>query len=142
MADCHPDQPHTAKGLCRRCWERQRKPRDPVQKAAIAKRYRDTHKAELLEAQRRRNKANPERYKRRCKNHHLLRDFGITLDQFEAMLESQGGVNASGWALHVDHDHATGRVRGLLCLLCNAAAGWIDNHRDRVDALLQHVGVL
>jgi hypothetical protein len=50
---------------------------------------------------------------------HLKRRFGLTLDQYDEMLQSQGGGCAlcnrlprPGKALHVDHDHETGRVRG------------------------------
>jgi len=46
---------------------------------------------------------------------------------YAAMLERQAGVCAicrrppkvGGRRLHVDHDHRTGRVRGLLCFTCN-----------------------
>jgi hypothetical protein len=52
--------------------------------------------------------------------------YGITPEQYDALLEWQGGVCAicgkkpRGQArLAVDHDHATGEVYGLLCSKCN-----------------------
>ncbi len=65
-------------------------------------------------------------------NSHLKRKFGITLDDYNKMLKEQGGVCAvcggppSGrWKhrFHVDHDHVTGKVRGLVCFHCNAMMG-------------------
>lgn len=56
---------------------------------------------------------------------HQLSKFGITPGQYETMLEAQGGVCAicykppKNFRLAVDHDHHTGRVRGLLCWWCN-----------------------
>src|SRR5258707_11962406 len=55
----------------------------------------------------------------------LQTKYGITPGQYAAMLHEQKGVCAiCGSApkkirLHVDHDHGTGRVRGLLCGMCN-----------------------
>lgn len=51
--------------------------------------------------------------------------FGITEDEYDGLLRSQGGVCAlcrslpKGKHLAVDHDHTTGKVRGLLCAVCN-----------------------
>ena len=57
-------------------------------------------------------------------------NYGITLEQYDKMFEAQGnscaicnGVNKSGRKLSVDHDHKTGKVRGLLCGKCNHGIG-------------------
>ena len=57
---------------------------------------------------------------------------GVTTEVYERMLASQGGGCAicgnepKTRRLHVDHDHATGRVRGLLCHRCNRVlATWL-----------------
>ena len=61
---------------------------------------------------------------------HLKRKYGITIADYERMFDEQGGVCAiCGEArpeertLHVDHDHETGVIRGLLCFRCNNALG-------------------
>jgi hypothetical protein len=61
------------------------------------------------------------------RNYNLVRKFGITLEQYNEMLEAQGGVCAVchkppkvGAKAHaVDHDHKTGEIFGLLCFGCN-----------------------
>lgn len=57
---------------------------------------------------------------------YLRRTYGITEEQYQHVLKDQGGAcaiclrkPAPGKNLHVDHDHRTGVVRGLLCLTCN-----------------------
>ena len=58
------------------------------------------------------------------------------------MIEKQGGVCAlcrQRAPEHVDHDHLTGRVRGLLCSCCNQALG---NARDDVAILERAVDYL
>ena len=63
--------------------------------------------------------------------------YGLTEAQFLQMLEDQNGICAICGAesglltrkakLAIDHDHATGAIRGLLCMSCNTALG---NLRD------------
>lgn len=61
---------------------------------------------------------------------HLKNTFGLTPEEYDQKLRRQGGVclicqrpPAEGKMLDVDHDHATGRVRGLLCRNCNQGLG-------------------
>lgn len=62
----------------------------------------------------------------------LWKNYGITLADYDDMLEAQGGVCAFDGPtcgidrfgrFHVDHDHETGEVRGLLCTNCNKGLG-------------------
>ena len=60
------------------------------------------------------------------RTYHLKRRYGITAAEADAMLATQGGVCAicrAAPAVHVDHDHATGAVRALLCFNCNGGLG-------------------
>ena len=57
---------------------------------------------------------------------HLSRNYGITPAYYDQLLAFQGGVcgvcgkvQKSGRKLAVDHDHDTGKIRGLLCQACN-----------------------
>lgn len=61
-----------------------------------------------------------------------LRRHGLTYQRYQEILDAQGGMCAlcegpwRGWSGqngHIDHDHKTGRVRGLLCGDCNTAIG-------------------
>ncbi len=72
-----------------------------------------------------------------ARNYHLRRRYGITAEHFDQMFAEQGGLCAicrDAPAEHVDHDHRTGRVRGLLCFNCNGALG---QFRDRADLMLR-----
>ena len=59
----------------------------------------------------------------------IKRNYGLTPEDWENMLSEQGGVCAicgevqENRSLYVDHDHETGKVRGLLCRKCNLFLG-------------------
>jgi hypothetical protein len=77
---------------------------------------------------------------------HLRRTFGITQADYEALLERQGGGCAicskppGKIALHVDHDHMTGEVRGLLCVGCNNALGQFHDDPALLDRAIGYLG--
>ncbi len=78
----------------------------------------------------RRWRATPEG-KRMKRNTALKKAYGITIDQFDAMVDAQGGKclicqkTLTLWSkfTHVDHDHDTGEIRAILCHPCNSALG-------------------
>jgi hypothetical protein len=61
-----------------------------------------------------------------ARKYHLKGKYGLTPDEFDALRSAQGGLCAVCGvkeATQVDHDHKTSRVRGILCLPCNAGMG-------------------
>ena len=79
--------------------------------------------------------------------YHLKQTYGLTLEQYDEMLEQQGEVcaicgeaNLDGKRLYVDHNHETGKVRGLLCLKCNNRLGVLENKdwRSLAEEYLQN----
>lgn len=68
-------------------------------------------------------------HKEEHRNRKLESNFGISNYEYNEILKSQGGVCAicgkspKNKKLHVDHDHTTGHIRGLLCSNCNRGLG-------------------
>lgn len=94
------------------------------------------HVKEIRNA-RRRVENNPHR--REMNRQRNLARYGISVEQYDEMLEQQNGVcricgqppAKEGWKtvtrLHVDHDHETGKVRALLCNNCNRGLGYFQD---------------
>lgn len=95
----------------------------------------------------------------RCKRHRsdynrektLMREYGITVEQYEVMLASQNGCcalcgkppkpdgNRNASRLHVDHDHETGLVRQLLCNNCNRGLGAFFDDPDLMRRAAEYI---
>lgn len=74
----------------------------------------------------------------------LRRKYGMTVEDYSALLEEQGEVCAiclleQATALAVDHNHATGARRGLLCKSCNIALGSFGDDPTRLDRAAAYV---
>jgi hypothetical protein len=89
-----------------------------------------------------RSRLNKELHHGSTRNYHLKRRYGIGVAEFDALLASQGGVCAicgTSDPQHVDHDHACGNVRGILCFNCNGGLG---QFKDSPDLLQNAIGYL
>lgn len=69
--------------------------------------------------------------RRSSANTKLKARFGVTIEEYEAMVLAVGGhcqicgvdVSYNGHRLALDHNHQTGHLRGILCKACNAGIG-------------------
>jgi len=90
--------------------------------------------------------------KRVQRQNEYKRCYGILLDEYEDMLKYQNGVcaickqhetakqNGKTKMLCVDHDHKTGKVRGLLCTKCNKVLGLVDDNKIILENMIDYLG--
>jgi hypothetical protein len=75
-------------------------------------------------------------------NYLLKLRYGIDAAEAQLLIEQQGGTCAicrTKPAVHVDHDHATGRVRGILCFACNRGLGKASDSIDVLKAMIAYL---
>jgi len=77
-------------------------------------------------------------YKKYMKGYLLQKEYGISLEGYNKRIEQQQGICPicnrlldMGKNTHVDHNHNTGKIRGILCSDCNHAIGLL---RDSIPA--------
>lgn len=95
-----------------------------------------------------RTKANPERTSRYSRKSRIKTQYGLSWDDFQKIVSTQGGAcpicknqldfNANR-RVHIDHDHATGKVRGVLCNWCNSGLGRFKDNARWLDAAAQYI---
>lgn len=90
-------------------------------------------------------KANKDRFATYMRGNHILRRYGLTLEQEDQLRQTQSGKCAiccdpiPGPAAHIDHDHDTKKVRGLLCGGCNKGLGHFKDRADLLAAALKYL---
>lgn len=101
------------------------------------KTWRQNNPDMVLEQRKRSNPKTKIRYQKRktiIKDQYLKRKYKISLFEFDQILEKQSGKCAicqidkrkTGKQFAVDHNHITGRIRGLLCAGCNRSLGFMN----------------
>ena len=78
------------------------------------------------------------------RDYQLRYKYNITLADYEVLFDGQGGLckicgQTSSRLLVVDHDHATGKIRGLLCSNCNSGIGLL---KDDIKVLANAISYL
>ena len=108
-----------------------------------AKEYRDSHKDQIHVYQ----KEHQVKNRMRKRAYWTLKRYGITVEYFEQMFEKQKGC-CLGCGIHqddlkkslnIDHDHSTGKVRGLLCNPCNLLLGRIEKDIKVARRLIRYI---
>lgn len=120
-----------------------------------ARRYRETHRDEIRARERARYETNAERIAESSKARYnptarrslnLAARYNMTDAEFEQRLATQGGCcpvcrRAFGGRVkpHVDHDHSTSAVRGILCQRCNPGIGALGDTAATVQAAWRYL---
>jgi hypothetical protein len=143
--------------------EREKQYRDnhKKEKSEYSKQYREKNKKEIAERKRLEyinNKEQHQKYSKEYNNSHkestkirsrihTIKRHGVTPEQYGEMFNKQEGKCAICGkhqdklksSLHVDHNHETNKIRGLLCYKCNSVLGYAD---DDIQILLQAIEYL
>jgi len=77
----------------------------------------------------------------------VRRTYGITLEDYEKMLEEQCGgckicgktEEQEGRRLAIDHCHSSGKVRGILCSNCNQAIGLLNDDAEVIEKAAEYI---
>lgn len=130
-------------GWCKSCMKKCTK---EIRKTETSKKY----KREYARTQKSRDKgkrwrATPQGMASR-KNSKLIARYGVSLDEYTVLFKKQGGCCAICGvhqleltrALAVDHDHITGKIRGLLCNICNVQLPLVED-RERLEKAQEYL---
>lgn len=113
-------------------WGKARYQRNKDRVAKQSRAWKESNRDRVNELGRAWYAKNKERRHTSDRRSYLQRAYGLTIEQYDAMLAAQQGVCAICLKapreryLTVDHNHATGEVRALLCRHCNAGLGLYD----------------
>ena len=111
------------------------------------RKYQKENKEHIAQMKKQFSNNNPELMRHRWKKAELMRQYGITMEQYNDIYNQQEGCcaicgihqNDLKYTLHVDHDHTTGMVRGLLCKKCNTGIGQFSDSSDLLKLALNYL---
>jgi hypothetical protein len=83
------------------------------------------------------------------RKHKLMRNYGITIQQYEYLLKEQNSKCAicgtseikrsKAKYFNVDHNHKTGKIRGLLCHDCNVLLGKLSDNIEICKKVIEYL---
>ena len=116
---------------------------------AIRKKIRESDKNKELQKRWRESGGSKKEYQRnkdKYRDSYMRRVYGITLNEYNEMLEQQSGLcyvcnglPKGGKSLAIDHCHATGSVRRLLCSNCNTVLGLVNEDVNIMSKLISYI---
>ena len=93
---------------------------------AYQKKYKILHSEELKRKEKERQAKDPGKWRRDRTRRYYKSKYGCSIEGFNALKEAQGGmcmICSAADDLCLDHNHQTGKIRGILCRQCNAQMG-------------------
>lgn len=100
------------------------------EKIAYMKQYREKHREEIKLYEKNAN----------------LKQYGLTLQLKNEMISNQdnrclscGGKFKGSKNIHVDHDHKSHVVRGILCAKCNGALGMLNEDLEKIYKMAEYI---
>lgn len=117
------------------------------EKKEKSRQYYLTHKEEIKDYKKEYHKKRKDIHKEICRKNDLKRKFGITIDDYNLMLEKQNHCclicgrhrNIFSKDFAVDHNHITGEVRGLLCSKCNQGLGKFNDDTELLHKAIKYL---
>ncbi len=103
-----------------------------------AKQYRETHKTEIKKWR--------QTHKKQIKIKFMLKTYGISLTEYNEILKKQKRLCAicgkkfkNSGDCHIDHNHKTGKVGGLLCGKCNRGIGMFEENISILENAIKYL---
>lgn len=135
LATCYVGSAHYAKGMCKNCYMRQFRKLHPewaFYNQVYSREWRQQAENRIRDsAYRQKYRADPvklERIRERGRRSNIRQKYGLTDEAYIALLDAhnhQCAICFDTETLCVDHDHETGKVRGILCNRCNSGIGML-----------------
>lgn len=86
---------------------------------------------------------NPEKASRHWKKTAVKKRFGLTVEEYDALLQAQGGAcyicGEVKPKMDLDHNHVTGALRKFLCSPCNLLVGNIEKNQAKLQAVFGYL---
>lgn len=145
-ANWTPSMQRYKRYICATCWtarqrkyEEKRKERNPD--------HLLNRRAKVLARQAAWSDDRKKKEQRRRYGAWLLRNYGISIEDYDKLYESQGGrCRICGTSrprgrggFHVDHCHESGAVRGLLCASCNLMLGLVKDSKETLMKAIEYL---
>jgi len=142
------DRPKLSRNMCARCynkWLRANSPGFIEKQRENSRKWGLRNRDRIAEYCRRKRRDHPEEDVART----LKRRFGMTIADYNSILNAQDGkcaicgklASSAKRRFALDHDHSTGKVRGLLCFRCNYGIGWFQEDPARLSRASEYLAV-
>ena len=130
-------------GAANRKWRKD----NPDRYTSYSRNYYEKNREHCQEKSKRKYALDPKKHRGKGLRHRYWPELSWeqALEKFETMAMTQDyscAICKERTKLYVDHNHATGKVRGLLCSLCNTALGHIREDAQIGKRLLEYLGVI